>query len=124
MKIENFQVIRALLVISAVFLFIGMYSDQEIMKMSTVALIILATASFYFSRATAFYIGNEKMRMHLAIASAYSFFAMVLIGCALFILNLVMHVPNITYALFGAAFVGLILGREYIARELKGSIKK
>lgn len=124
MKKYNHEIIQVFLAVALALLAIGMYGDAMLMKTSTLSIIALTVASFYLSWASSFYIGNEKMRLHLAIATSYAFFSMVLLGGAIFILNFVMEIPNTSFALFGTAFIGLIVGRMYIAKELKTSTKQ
>jgi len=117
-KIRSYT-IGLFLLASLVLLVLGLFSDTATMKLAALGIILLTISSFLLTWVNPVFFTKQSFMFNFAIATSYSFFtSMILIGIIFIVDAFVYPASNSTFTVFGSIFVGMILGRLYIAKEL------
>jgi hypothetical protein len=115
MKRSN--VITVLLVLSAVLFLAGLFTDENLMRLCAIGIMLLTAVAFYLTWVNPQFLTKKTVLTNLSIATAYAFIAlMVLTGLTFLISIFVLSSLNLNFAIFGSIFVSMTVARFYVAR--------
>lgn len=120
MRERKYKVIRLFFVISVVFLFAGLFIDENMMKYAALGIILLAGLSTYMTWVQPSFLSEKSVMFNLAVATSHSFvFLAFSLGLIFMIDQFVIMIQNMMFAIFGSVFLSIIVSSLYMAYKLR-----